>query len=267
MFRRCMVISWCALAIYMITPPVDASGQSIVDIYRRQQMLREVQQHLKSNGGRYAIRPPRFLPAPLDTVRGLRSATSDSAVGSEPVSVMQVQRWQRVPKLGQSWFRKEFSDRNWVFLGNDRVTPLDTMMTRDIRARLQEHFGKPTRTLGDFDARAGIGEGEIFEFEYWFVLNDTIPLIITDVNGPFERGVVASTVVEHATKLLQIRDLFLSPLLTSDRRAPYVDYYYDDELVQWYRAGFNGEVFFLEPISSPGMNRPILPPRNDEARE
>ncbi len=249
--------------LFSFNLPLDADAQSIVDIYRRQRMLREVQQNLRSQGGRYPILPPTFLPAPLDTVA---TDAAESVDGPEATPSLHLRRWQRVPKLGQSWFRKEFSNRKWVFLGNDTITPLDTMMTRDIRARMQQHFGKPTRTLGDFDARTGIAEGEIFEFEYWFVLNDSIPLIITDVNGPFERGVVASTAVEYANELLHIRDVFLSPLLESDRRAPYVDYYYDDELIQWYRAGYDGDSFFVDPIPRPGLNRPVLPTGNDERR-
>ncbi|MBT8400630.1 MAG: hypothetical protein KJO98_09150, partial [Rhodothermia bacterium] len=145
MFRRSIVISWTALVVYLTLLPVDVEAQSIVDIYRRQRMLREVQQHLESQGGRYAILPPSFLPAPLDTISGHGSDATQSADESETLPAVKLRRWQRVPKLGQSWYRKEFSDRNWVFLGNDKVTPLDTMMTRDIRARLQAHFGKPTR--------------------------------------------------------------------------------------------------------------------------
>ena len=253
--KRVTLLTLLLTAATVIAPVTSAAGQSIVEIYQKQRLHLLAEQALARQGGRYEVLPPEYLPSPLDTVRVARGAPAE--VNAEPEQ-LRFSRWQLVPKLGQSWFEKIFSGQDWVFVGNSRVTPLDTMMTRDIRARLEAHFGKPTRTLGDFELRADVAGGTIFEFEYWFILNDSIPLVVTDVNGPFERGVAASTVARYESELLPIRDAFLSVLVESDRRAPYVDYYYDDEELQWYRVGYDGSVYFVRSVERPGLNRPVL---------
>ncbi len=256
--RGCIGRAWpvCLISVLLCAP--SAPAQSIVDLYRSQIMRQRAHQILSNSGGRLPLRPPQLLTAPLDSIFARREPTQVTAEPEDAATI--VTRWQRIPKLGQSWFLREFGDRSWFFLGNGRLGAIDTMMTRDLRARFEAHFGKPTRALGDFDARQGVDSGDIFEFEYWFVINDSIPLVLTDVNGPFERGIVSSTTEEHAEILVSLRDAFLSVVLQSDRRAPYVDYYYDDELMEWYRTGFDGADFFVEPIPTPGLNRPVFAP-------
>ena len=43
----------------------------------------------------------------------------------------------------------------------------------------------------------------------------------------------------------------------------YDDYYYDDEAVQWYRTGYDGVDFFVDPVARPGLNRPVIHPQPD----
>lgn len=257
-------VRWIFL-VCVLACPLSAYAQSVVDLYRLQMLRQRAHQILTASGGRLPTLPPRPLPAPLDSIAARRMATPDTS--SETVPTFTISRWQRIPKLGQRWFLREFGGRSWSFLGNGQISAIDTMMTRDVRARLEAHFGKPTRALGDLDARERVSSGDVFEFEYWFVINDTIPLVLTDVNGPFERGIVSSTTVEHAEVLSVLRDTFLAVVLQSDRRSPYVDYYYDDELMEWYRTGFDGTDFFVETITNPGLNRPVITPADSAQQE
>ena len=48
-----------------------------------------------------------------------------------------------------------------------------------------------------------------------------------------------------------------------DADEPFVDYYYDDEAVQWYRKGYDGVDFFVDPVARPGLNRPVIRPQPD----
>jgi len=125
---------------------------------------------------------------------------------------------------------------------------------------LQAHFGDPTRTLAEVDLVQQRPRDEYIQFEYWLVLNDSIPFRIMDVNGPFERGIVVASAPRYRDQLRAIRQALLERLITEPRRAPFVDYYYQRETDTWYLTGFDGGAFFLEPIRRPLMipGRPQL---------
>jgi hypothetical protein len=89
---------------------------------------------------------------------------------------------------------------------------------------------------------------EPIQFEYWFVVNDSIPVRVSDVNGPVERGVIVSTDRAHREQLPALRAALFGPLRRAER-APYVDYYYEEETRRWYRVGYDGTRFFRERIS------------------
>jgi hypothetical protein len=156
--------------------------------------------------------------------------------------------------MERSWFRKRYGDTDWSFLGTGpRLTFLDTTYTRDLRARLQARFGAPTRTLAEVDLAAwrrspDSSREALPQFAYWFVVNDSIPVRVTDVNGPAGRGLIVSTDREHRDRLLALRAALLGDLRRAEP-TPYVDYYYDDAARRWYRVGFDGRSFFRERIS------------------
>lgn len=223
--------------------PTDDDGSSLVERYRaaRRQLL--VRRHLRRTGG-IPVLPIERLPTPTDSLRPpepTRQAPADPQPSFPLHDVRTVQRLER------DWFRKRFADTEWSFLG---ATPdhtfFDTTRTRALRARLQAQFGDPTRTLGD--ASADANRSDRAQFEYWFVVNDSIPVRVMDPRGPRGRGLILSAERSYRDRLQLLRDALLAPLRRSER-APYVDYYYDDRLGRWYRTGFDGRAFFLERIS------------------
>ncbi len=248
-------IFWLAAGLLLGgSPSTPVRAQNVVEIYQRQRL----QQKADLLARRLIVaRPPDLLPSSADAL-GRRRPDDELGSTSEEPPPPRINRLQRIPKLGRSWFEKRFSHEHWTFLGSSRISPIDTMMTREIRSRMEAQFGKPTRALADLDARSGVATGDIFQFEYWFVVNDTIPVTITDVNGPFERGVAASTIEPFGEVLMDLRNELLQVVVSDNRRAAYVDYYFDDELQQWYRTGYDGSDYFLESIRQPGMNRPII---------
>lgn len=251
-------LAWILLpAAISVTAPGEAEAQSVVEIYQRQYYRKQALRTIQENGERVQPRPPVPLATSADSL--LRSKKVEGVARlSPPRPVLQIRHVQRIPKLAGQYFRNRFADEDWVFRGANRISPLDTMMTREIRARLQAHFGKPTQTIVDGDALERARNGDVFQFEYWFVLDGSIPLVITDVNGPFERGIATSTTELHEDRIIELRDALLSEVVSSDEKAPFVDYYYDDELDQWYRTGYDGTDFFLEPVERPGLSRPVL---------
>jgi len=69
-----------------------------------------------------------------------------------------------------------------------------------------------------------------------------------DVHGPYDRGLIVATDRRFRSELRAFRKALLAPILRTDEREPYVDYFYDTEIDTWYRTGYDGDDFFMESI-------------------
>jgi hypothetical protein len=168
-----------------------------------------------------------------------------------------------VRHLERGWFQERFADVAWAFLGDTAErTFLDTTRTPALRARLQARFGPPTQTLAD--APLDEPPTDQAQFEYWFVVNDSIPVRVMDVLGPKGRGLIVAADRASRERLRALRDTLLAPLRRAET-APHVDYYYDERRERWYRTGFDGQSFFLTPIRR-GDIVPGRRPRLDAVR-
>jgi len=214
--------------------------------------------------------PPESLPTPVDSLFAPPDSTKqlNSETEKDDPPPFPVEDIRRIRRLERSWFRNRFADTEWSFLGSgSRMTILDTTHTRDLRARLQAHVGAPTFTPAEVDLNEWARQPDstredLVQFAYWFVVNDSIPVRVTDVRGPDERGLIVSTDRRYRDRLRALRSALLQPL-RREKRAPYVDYYYEDEARRWYRVGFDGEAFFREHISRRDIvrgRRPRLEP-------
>lgn len=208
------------------------------------------------------LRPPQPLPLALyERYPALGRLRAQEIASATPKAPFVLEHWRVVRRAQLPWFQRRFGQDGWAYLGSNSWTPLDTMRTLELRARLQAHFGDPTRTLVEMDRYQQRPRDEYIQFEYWLVLNDSIPFRIMDVNGPFERGVVVASAPRYREQLWQIRQALLGRLIAEPRQAPFVDYYYQRETNTWYLTGFDGQQFFLEPIRRPFriLSRPRLP--------
>jgi len=205
-------------------------------------------------------RPPEPLPLALYERYPVLGRLAARAAPENESTTFVLESWRVVRRFEQRWFLRRFGQDGWAYLGSNSWTPLDTLRTPELRARLQAHFGDPTRTLAEVDLYQQRPRDEYIQFEYWLVLNDSIPFRIMDVNGPFERGIVVASASRYRDQLWTIRQALLGRLITDPRRAPFVDYYYQRETDTWYLTGFDGQAFFLEPIRRPLMipGRPRL---------
>jgi hypothetical protein len=198
--------------------------------------------------------PPTAISTPIDSLFSPTDSTERTVASRDEDPSFPIEDVRRIRDLERSWFRTRYGDTEWSFLGSGpRLTTLDTTRTRELRARLQAHFGDPTFTPAEVDldewARRPDSTREgIVQFAYWFVVNDSIPVRVTDANGPTARGLIVSTDRAYRDRLRALRGALLDPL-RREERAPYVDYYYEDETRRWYRVGFDGESFFREQIS------------------
>lgn len=258
---------WVLVLIIGLLGAKQVAAQHLIDRFMAER-LRMKAEHILNDTR--PLMPPLSLvrlPSSVDSLLPeppQKVANSDQP--SEPAFVIDQRQVMR--RLERSWFQERFNDTKWAFLGAGLYfTPFDTTYTHELRARLQAHFGPPTRTLGDYapDARPE----DLVQFEYWLVVNDSIPVIVSDVDGPFDRGLIVATDQQYRAQLVALRKAVLAPLVESDERAPYVDYFFEDEEQQWYRTGFDGRDFFMEPVRrqriTPGK-RPWLDAMQEQRR-
>ncbi|GIV59074.1 MAG: hypothetical protein KatS3mg043_0163 [Rhodothermaceae bacterium] len=256
---------WIGLVAWCLGAATDGKAQSLIDLFRSER-VRVQAEHLRRQYGMRAVPlPPVRIPVLADTLWARRERPAGPAAEAPSPPSFPIARWQLVRKLERPWFEKRFAGTAWAFLGSNTFHPLDTLRTRDLRARLQAHFGPPTLTLAELDlpggrARNARARDTFIQFEYWFVLNDSIPFVVMDVNGPLERGLVVASDSRYRDDLFAIRQALLGRLVEEGRREPYVDYYFHADTNTWYRTGYKHGAFFMERIPRPELfrGRPLL---------
>ena len=246
----------------MINP---LQAQDLIDRYRRARYEVQVAQYFKDNGVHADPMPVEHLPSRADTVKQwLIQLNRDAQIAAwnQREKSFEIEGWQLVRRLERSWFEKKFQNTLWAFLGTESLLPLDTTRTQEIRAHMESYFGPPTQTITELleDDMRTRNNGRYVQFEYWFVLNDSIPLVFMDVNGPLERGLVVSSDQRFRDILLSVRESFLKDFMQSSRPSAFVDYYYDARTLNWYYAGYDGGDYFMELIGQPNLalGRPWL---------
>ena len=186
--------------------PDDAGGLSLIERYQRARHRALARRHLRQEGHLPVHHPPAQLPT--------SSIQADSA---EPEPSFPLHDVRPVWRLERDWFQEKFADTEWAFLGKaSHHAFLDTARTLDLWTRLQTAFGDPTRTPAD--APLETPPDNQTRFEYWFVVNDSIPVQVTDVRGPRDRGLVVAVERSYRSQLRALRDTLLAPLRTQNGR-------------------------------------------------
>lgn len=245
--------------------PTESDDTTLAERYRSAR-LQVVAQRLLGPSETLPVLGPVPIPTSSDTLRPDWPGQDATPKRAFPLSsVRPVRRQDRTA------FRERFAETNWAFLGTSpRPTFFDTTRTPELRARLQAQFGAPTQTLEDI--RPGSSSSQSpdstwagrAQFEYWFVVNDSIPVRVTDARGPRDRGLIVTTDRRLRDRLKALRRTLLAPLQQSVP-ALYVDYYYDPRVDRWYRTGYDGQTYFLDEIA-PADIIPGHRPRLDSSR-
>jgi hypothetical protein len=255
-----------AVPVYGQNPPY-VSRHDLPKFYREAQLQMQFDQILSRVKPGLQALPPMHLASPADTVALwiARQAFNYTPPPKKVRVTSRVEKWQLVKRIERHQYSGRFDTVKWAYLGNNYLTPIDTSFTPKIRARMQARFGAPTRTLVELDYSRPLSREEYIQFEYWFIVNDSIPMIVMDVNGPFDRGLVVACDHQYRNILYTLRQSFLGTLLEEETPAPYVDYYYNYPARRWYRTGFDGRQFFTDPIGQPNLarGRPQLAPTGE----
>jgi len=190
------------------------------------------------------LQPPAFHLAPL-AVLPARPTSEPAPSGLDALTEIRI---VMVAPAGADAFVLRFGDALWASATGLAQTPLDALPTPEVRARLHAVYGGPTRTP---EARGRPDPSHPFQFEYWFVANDSIPLVVTDRSGPFGEGVALIADEAHLDIIGAVYEALAERLLAEDRIMPYVDYYYAADRRTWYRTGYDGTRYYALTTDPP----------------
>ena len=148
-------------------------------------------------------------------------------------------------------FLKRFGDIKWTGQGLNRETTIDKVQTKELRARLQARYGSPTQKLEDLINRDDFRPGMAIQFEYWFTVDDSIPMMVLDIDGPFGQGLVFGGASRYIDLMPQIKRTFAEKLTSVDNLAEFQDYFYSPEREQWYDVRYENGEFLTREIEAP----------------
>ena len=255
-------ISCIFAALFFLMNVRPAEGQSLIQQYREALFEARADEILRRHGMRAEPRPPDHMPSDADTLAAWwgRHDVAPPPPPPPPPPFTNA-RWRHIRRLERSWFERTFADVRWAYAGNAQRTRLDTTMTPELRARLESRFGAPTITLVEMAEETMEWTDEHIQFEYWLVLNDSIPVRIMDVAGPLDRGLIIVSSAEERSRLQDLRSALQRELFESAQEEPYVDYYFDELSGLWYESGYDGARYFTRNISRPVLlrGRPLIP--------
>jgi len=256
--------SWrvVALALFLLPLAPSPFAQDVAEVLRQQRWLARSTEILDSLGTELQPRPIVRVGQPGEVERAwmailnARQAQRDSIELARKDSLAQVAAtaplpeiiWRNTDAEAQGGYLEQYREVYWVAMS--ARTPIDTLGTPVLRGRLQAAFGKPTRNA-DALRKVGYAGSEYVQFEYWLVVNDSIPILAMDIDGPFGQGLLLAGPESHERYLPQIKQDLAERLIARRFSDPYVDYYLSYERDQWYRTGYNGSEYFQRTVRRP----------------
>ncbi|MEX0685183.1 MAG: hypothetical protein WD267_04280 [Balneolales bacterium] len=162
-----------------------------------------------------------------------------------------IPQFEKVTTADRTAFQNRFRDVKWTGEGFRGNVVIDQIPTSEIRARLEQVFGPPTQKVDHLMERENFRPGHYIQFEYWFVINDNIPLMILDVDGPFSNGLVFGGASRYIDLMPEIKRTLSNILMEEDELGEYEDYYFDLDERIWYRVEYKNGAFSQNEISEP----------------
>lgn len=150
-------------------------------------------------------------------------------------------------------FEAEFKDIKWTGQGFN-YNQLDRVPAIELRARLESVFGEPTKTIEDIVERGKLRAGKAIQFEYWFIVDGEIPMMILDLDGPFADGLVYVGASRYIDLMPAVKRSLTRQLLETEPKA-YIDYFYSPEREQWYEVCYQNGVYTKKEVDKPSYIR------------
>tara|TARA_Y200000002_G_scaffold233506_1_gene192832 strand:- start:15830 stop:16462 length:633 start_codon:yes stop_codon:yes gene_type:complete len=150
-------------------------------------------------------------------------------------------------------FEAEFKDIKWTGQGFN-YNQLDRVPAIELRARLESVFGEPTKTIEDIVERGKLRAGKAIQFEYWFIVDGEIPMMILDLDGPFADGLVYVGASRYIDLMPAVKRSLTRQLLETEPKA-YIDYFYSPEREQWYEVCYQNGIYTKKEVDKPSYIR------------
>ncbi len=158
---------------------------------------------------------------------------------------------EKVERVDRDAFQRRFRNVKWTGAGFEGSTVIDRIPTRELRARLQKVYGDPTQKLRDLIEGRNFRPGHYIQFEYWFVIDDEVPMMVLDIDGPFGNGLVFAGASRYVDLMPEIKRTLSGKLMEINELAEYEDHYYDIDDDQWYLVRYHDGVFSNEDVTRP----------------
>jgi hypothetical protein len=160
-------------------------------------------------------------------------------------------QFKKVEPNERAQFERMFADISWTGQGLYNPTTIDRIPTVELRSRLQAVFGEPTQTIKDL-INNNFRPGKAVQFEYWFIIDGEVPLMILDLDGPFENGLVYVGASRYIDLMPQVKRTLNRKLMNDvSELAPFSDYFFSPERDQWYKVEYKNGEFSHETINRP----------------
>ncbi len=179
------------------------------------------------------------------------SGMSVNQTGQQPRDLLAEPDIVKVDRSQRAAFQQRFRDVRWTGAGFRGSTTIDRIPTRELRARLQKVYGDPTQKLKDLIRQVNFRPGHYIQFEYWFVIDDEIPMMILDVDGPFGNGLVFAGAGRYVDLMPEIKRTLSRKLMDINELAEYEDHYFELNEGQWYLVRYRDGNFHNEKVSQP----------------
>jgi len=246
--------------LFLLPLPAAAQTNDVVGLLVQQRKEARIAELLDQLGTRAEPRPPVHLgemmlyrlwaeqnlarrKAIVDSQAAEveRAATQANAPGATPI------RWRKFAAEDQGDFLDQYREVFWRSIGTPNLR--DTLATSHFRARLNGLFGAPTRNAAAMEQEEYAGS-EFVQFEYWLIANDSIPILLLDIDGPFGRGLLVAADEAYVDDYSALKTDLYERIFES-APTPYTDYYHSRERREWYRTGFDGTEYFIREVRRP----------------
>lgn len=156
----------------------------------------------------------------------------------------------KVDRDERTAYQNRFSSIKWTGQGFN-FNQLDRTPSIEIRANLQSVYGDPTQTVEDIIQKDGyLRDGKSIQFEYWFIVDGEIPMMVLDLEGPFENGLVYVGASQYIDLMPQVKRTLTKKLGDASPKE-YTDYFYSPERKQWYKVSYSAGEYKKEEIKQP----------------
>jgi len=173
------------------------------------------------------------------------------SVSSQALAQFSEPEFDKVTEDKWGWYENKLQNVKLTGQGLYDKLEIDSTDTSELRARLQAVFGAPTKTIEDLINGPNFRPGEAIQFEYWFTVDDSIPFMILDIDGPFGDGLVYGGASRYIDLMPQIKRTFNEKLMNVNSPAEFQDYFYSPEREQWFLVQYKNGEYTTKEIESP----------------